>query len=36
MARETKEVEQRGVRSSTASGRGPLWGSVLFVSVALL
>ncbi len=36
MARETKEVEQRGIRSSTASGRGPVWGSVLFLSGALL
>ncbi|MEE8282015.1 MAG: hypothetical protein V3R47_00665, partial [candidate division NC10 bacterium] len=36
MAREMRRPERRGVSSSMANWRGSLWGSVLFVSVALL
>ncbi len=36
MAREMRRLERNGVSSSMANWRGSLWGSVLFVSVALL
>jgi peptidoglycan-associated lipoprotein len=36
MGREARKLGRRGVSSSMTSGRRPLWGSVLFLSAALL